>query len=167
MKIDTSSHACLQCTPASEHQEAVTKTFHSLYRTNLQNSVHKATESAVEYLDQDPYGLRLQNRNAGTNSISGYSEQGKCQPHGSERPSVTCIPKDPKVMKIILKVILMAMCLFVAAFCAFGFLATFEPLEPGKQSGVLFLRIFYGVMGLKCLGVTIGLAVSFFCRKSG
>ena len=69
-------------------------------------------------------------------------------------------------MKIILKVILMAMCLFVASFCAFGFLATFEPLEPGKQSGVLFLRIFYGVMGIKCLGLTVGVVVSFFVRKS-
>ena len=69
-------------------------------------------------------------------------------------------------MKIILKVILMAMCLFVAAFCAFGFLATFEPQEPGKQSGVLFMRIFYGVMGIKCLGLTIGVVVSFFRRKS-
>ena len=75
---------------------------------------------------------------------------------------MTCIPKDPKVMKIILKVILMAMCLFVAAFCAFGFLATFEPQEHGKQSGVLFMRIFYGVMGIKCLGLTIGVVVSFF-----
>ena len=69
-------------------------------------------------------------------------------------------------MKIILKIILMAMCLFVASFCAFGFLATFEPLEPGKQSGVLYLRIFYGVMGVQSLGLTIGLVASFFRRKS-
>ena len=69
-------------------------------------------------------------------------------------------------MKIILKAILMAMCLFVAAFCAFGFLATFEPQERGKQSAILFMRFFYGVMGIKCLGLTIGVVASFFRRKS-
>ena len=69
-------------------------------------------------------------------------------------------------MKNILRIILIPMCLFVASFCAFGFLATFEPQEPGKQSGVLYLRIFYGVMVAQNLGLTIGLVASFFRRKS-
>ena len=68
-------------------------------------------------------------------------------------------------MKDILRIILIPMCLLVASFCAFGFLATFEPQEHGKQSGVLYLRIFYGVMVAKNLGLTIGLMASFFRRK--
>ena len=61
---------------------------------------------------------------------------------------------------------ILRMCLFVASFCAFSFLATFEPQEPGKLSGVLYLRIFYGVMVTKIPGLTIGLVASFFRRKS-
>ena len=46
----------------------------SLYRPNLQNSVHRTTQSAVDDHDQDPYGLPLENRKAGTHSKAGYSE---------------------------------------------------------------------------------------------
>ncbi|MEC8114613.1 MAG: hypothetical protein VX104_02085 [Planctomycetota bacterium] len=70
-------------------------------------------------------------------------------------------------MNINLKFILIAVGLFVAAFCAFGFLATFKPIEPGKRSGVLFLCFFNGVMVIKCLGRSIGMVVSFLRGKFG
>ena len=38
--------------------------------------------------------------------------------------------------------------LAIAAFCALGFVATFEPMEEGRQLG---WRIGYGVVGLLCL----------------
>ena len=61
-------------------------------------------------------------------------------------------------MKIILKIIVLAMCLFVAAFCAFGFLASFE---PGVR-GALFFRVAYSAGGLGCVGAIVAIAVSAF-----
>jgi hypothetical protein len=45
--------------------------------------------------------------------------------------------------------------LAIAAFCGFGFLATFEPLDRGTQ---LFWRIVYGLVGLACLAQILWLA---------
>ena len=61
-------------------------------------------------------------------------------------------------MKIILKIIVLAMCLFLAAFCAFGFLASFE---PGVR-GALSFRVAYGAVGLGCVGAIVAIAVSAF-----
>ena len=65
-------------------------------------------------------------------------------------------------MKIVLKIIVLAMCLVVAAFCAFGFLASFE---KGVRS-VLFFRVAYGLVGLGCVGAIVAIAVSAF-RSGG
>ncbi len=61
-------------------------------------------------------------------------------------------------MKVILKFAAAAMCLVVAAFCTFGFLATFE---PGLR-GVMFFRIAYGSVGLGCIGIIVALTASAF-----
>ncbi|MCB1088257.1 MAG: hypothetical protein KDM63_14505 [Verrucomicrobiae bacterium] len=50
--------------------------------------------------------------------------------------------------------------LAVMAFCGFGFLATFEPLDASTQ---LTWRIVYGLVGLACLG---GIVALFVPRKS-
>lgn len=44
-----------------------------------------------------------------------------------------------------MKPILILVLLGVVAFCAFGFLATFEPIEQGQQ---LMWRAAYGVVGV-------------------
>jgi hypothetical protein len=49
------------------------------------------------------------------------------------------------VMPLILRILVALALLPIAAFCAFGFLATFEP--PGH----IPLRIAYGVVGMACL----------------
>jgi hypothetical protein len=40
------------------------------------------------------------------------------------------------------------------AFCVFGFIATFEPLDPSIQ---LFWRVIYGLAALACVGGIVGL----------
>ncbi len=42
----------------------------------------------------------------------------------------------------------------VTAFCVFGFMATFEPLDASIQ---LTWRIVYGMVGITCLGLTVAL----------
>jgi hypothetical protein len=60
------------------------------------------------------------------------------------------------VMPLILRILIGLALLPFAAFCAFGFLATFEP--PGHVS----LRIAYGIIGLACL---VGMAWIAWPRK--
>ena len=60
-------------------------------------------------------------------------------------------------MKTILTVVASLLLLAVAAFCLFGFLATFEPTDrPGQ---FLAFRIGYGVVGVGCLGGIVVLGV--------
>lgn len=47
----------------------------------------------------------------------------------------------------------------VLAFCVFGFMATFEPLDASTQ---FTWRVIYGLVGLVCLG---GLVVLLLPRK--
>lgn len=62
-----------------------------------------------------------------------------------------------KKMKVIFSVLVSLMFLAVAAFCLFGFLATFEPTDrPGQ---FLAFRIGYAVVGVGCLGGTVALVV--------
>jgi hypothetical protein len=49
----------------------------------------------------------------------------------------------------------------VLGFCVFGFMATFEPLDPTTQ---LTWRIVYGTVAIACIALVIWLAVS---RKTG
>ena len=65
-------------------------------------------------------------------------------------------------MKIILTVVASLLLLAVAAFCLFGFLATFEPTDsPGR---FLAFRIGYGVVGVGCLAGIVALVVKAFRR---
>lgn len=61
-------------------------------------------------------------------------------------------------MKHLLKFILVAICLPIAAFCVFGFLATFE---PGPR-GAIFFRVVYGAIGLGCIGTIFAVVASAF-----
>lgn len=54
--------------------------------------------------------------------------------------------------------------LAVAAFCGFGFLATFEPTDKTNQ--FMAFRIGYSVIGLGCL-VGIGFLIVDALRKCG
>ncbi len=59
-----------------------------------------------------------------------------------------------------MKWIVAIICVPVAAFCAFGLLATFE---PGVANAILF-RIGYVVIGFACL---VGIAYPFVPHKAG
>lgn len=54
-----------------------------------------------------------------------------------------------------MKLVLSIVCLLIAAFCVFGFLATFE---PGVKNAVMF-RLVYGVVGLGCLASIFAMAL--------
>lgn len=61
-------------------------------------------------------------------------------------------------MKIVLAIIGSLLLLAVAAFCVFGFLATFEPTNnPGQ---FMAFRIGYSVIGLGCIAGVIFLIVN-------
>ncbi|MGQ0552833.1 MAG: hypothetical protein ACT4PU_06390 [Planctomycetota bacterium] len=47
------------------------------------------------------------------------------------------------------RILLALLLLAVAAFCGFGFMATYEPTDG---SGFMAWRIGYGVVGVLCLG---------------
>ena len=67
-------------------------------------------------------------------------------------------------MKVLLAVAVSPMLLAVAAFCLFGFLATFEPTDrPGQ---FLAFRIGYAIVGIGCLAGAIASIVNVF-RKAG
>ena len=55
--------------------------------------------------------------------------------------------------RILASILLLA----VAGFCVFGFMATFEPLDPGAQ---LVGRIFYGAVGGACVAATVWILVA-------
>lgn len=46
------------------------------------------------------------------------------------------------------RIVVVIVLLAVAAFCVFGFAATFEPMDSGRP---LAWRIGYGVVGVACL----------------
>ena len=58
-------------------------------------------------------------------------------------------------MNIIARIAGVILLLAIAAFCGFGFLATFEPLEG---TAPIVLRIIYGVVILACLAQIVRLA---------
>ena len=61
-------------------------------------------------------------------------------------------------MKLLLTIVASLVLLATAAFCVFGFLATFEPTdEPGM---FMAFRIGYAVAGIGCLVGTIALIVN-------
>jgi hypothetical protein len=58
--------------------------------------------------------------------------------------------------------VLAAVCLLpVVLFCGFGFLATFEPLDPSIQ---MTWRVIYGLIAASCLGAIARLS---FARRRG
>ena len=61
-------------------------------------------------------------------------------------------------MKLILTIVASLVLLAIAAFCVFGFLATFEPTD--KPEMFLAFRIGYAVVGIGCLVGTIALIVN-------
>lgn len=58
-------------------------------------------------------------------------------------------------MKLFLAVIAAILLLLIAAFCVFGFMATFEPTD--RPEVFMAFRIAYGVVGIGCLGGVVGL----------
>lgn len=60
-------------------------------------------------------------------------------------------------MKVILTIVMSLLLLAVAAFCLFGFLATFEPTD--RPSQFLAFRVGYGVVGVGCLAGIVALVV--------
>jgi hypothetical protein len=60
-------------------------------------------------------------------------------------------------MKLLLTIVASLVLLAIAAFCLFGFLATFEPTD--KPVMFLAFRIGYAVVGIGCLVGTIALIV--------
>lgn len=65
-------------------------------------------------------------------------------------------------MKVVVTVVMSLLLLAVAAFCLFGFLATFEPTDrPGQ---FLAFRIGYTVVGVGCLGGIVSLVITAFRR---
>ena len=58
-------------------------------------------------------------------------------------------------MRSFLLLLFVAMLLMLAAFCLFGFLASFEPTD-----NAMVFRIGYAVMGVSCLAGSGGLIVS-------
>lgn len=63
-------------------------------------------------------------------------------------------------MNLFMALIGSALLLAIAAFCLFGFLATFEPTD--KPSQFLTFRIVYGVISLGCLAGIVALVVKGF-----
>lgn len=60
-------------------------------------------------------------------------------------------------MKILLSIVGSILLFAVAAFCLFGFLATFEPTD--KQGMFMAFRIGYSVVGIGCLAGIVALVV--------
>lgn len=58
-------------------------------------------------------------------------------------------------MGIAARIVTVVFLLIVAGFCAFGFLATFEPLEGAAP---ILLRVVYGVAVIACLAQIVWLA---------
>ena len=67
-------------------------------------------------------------------------------------------------MKLLVAILGSLLLLAVAAFCGFGFLATFEPTENVAQ--FMAFRIGYAVIGLCCL-VSVGFLIVKAVRKYG
>ena len=65
-------------------------------------------------------------------------------------------------MKLFVAIIGSLLLLAVAAFCGFGFLATFEPTDNVTQ--FMAFRIGYGVIGIGCL-VGVGFLIMNAVRK--
>jgi hypothetical protein len=65
---------------------------------------------------------------------------------------------------IVIEVAFALVLLMLAAFCAFGFLATFEPNDPAIA---MRWRIGYGFVGFACLGGAAWLLFSSIRRTSG
>jgi len=63
-------------------------------------------------------------------------------------------------MKTLLAIVAAIILLPIAAFCVFGFIATFEPTD---QPGLFMaFRVGYGVVGLGCLATVVALfAIAF------
>lgn len=59
-------------------------------------------------------------------------------------------------MKLMLRIALVVVCLLLAGFCLFGFMATFE---PGVRHAMIF-RIGYGVVGLGCIAMIAAVVTS-------
>jgi hypothetical protein len=66
-------------------------------------------------------------------------------------------------MRIVVAIIGIVMLLAVAAFCVFGFMATFEPTDRTVE--FMAFRIGYAVIGLGCLAGIIALIANCFGRK--
>jgi len=66
-------------------------------------------------------------------------------------------------MKLLLASIGSVLLLGVAAFCVFGFLASFEPTD--KPGVFLAFRIGYAIIGLSCLGGMFSLVVRAIRRQ--
>ncbi|MEE3372740.1 MAG: hypothetical protein VX346_25620 [Planctomycetota bacterium] len=58
-------------------------------------------------------------------------------------------------MRVIIAIVSSLILVFTAAFCVFGFLATFEP--TGSPGTFLAFRIGYAVVGFGCLGGLVAL----------
>ena len=65
-------------------------------------------------------------------------------------------------MKILIAILGSLLLLAIAAFCAFGFMATFEPTD--RTAEFLAFRIGYAVVGLGCL-VGVGFLVGNAVRR--
>ena len=60
-------------------------------------------------------------------------------------------------MPFIARAVVALVLLAVAAFCVFGFLATFEPIDPEAQ---LIWRAVYGGVGLGCVAGAVWLILA-------
>jgi hypothetical protein len=58
-------------------------------------------------------------------------------------------------MKTLLAIVAAILLLPIAAFCVFGFMATFEPTD--RPEVFMAFRIGYGVAGVACLAGVVGL----------
>jgi len=65
-------------------------------------------------------------------------------------------------MKLLFAILGSLLLLAIAAFCAFGFMASFEP-----TANALAFRIGYAVVGVACLVSVVLLIVSAMRRRSG
>lgn len=65
-------------------------------------------------------------------------------------------------MKLLVAILGLLLLLAVAAFCGFGFLATFEPTDNVTQ--FMAFKIGYGLIGVGCL-VSIGFLIMNAVRK--
>lgn len=65
-------------------------------------------------------------------------------------------------MRILIAVIGSLVLLAIAAFCVFGFMATFEPTDRPTES--LTFRIGYSVIGIGCLASVVGFVAN--CIRS-